>query len=131
MDSTSKSIIPGKTVFSIKREGTKKVRIVGCGNFQEDSGLAVFTVNVDVITVRVVMLISSLLGWFVTGVDVKTAFLHASPDGQEDIYVRPPPCPVGVSLRRVPCGGSRRVFMGFVQLRDSGVSQGILFSLRW
>ena len=62
----SENIIPGKNVFSIKREGTKKVRIVGCGSFQEDNGLAVFTVNVNVITVSVVMLISSLLGWYVT-----------------------------------------------------------------
>ena len=78
------------------------------------------------------MLISSLLGWFVTGVDVKTAFLHASLDGQDDIYVRLPPLlSRWVSLRRVPCGGSRRLFVGFVQLRDSGVSQGMLFSLRW
>ena len=52
----------------------KKVRIVGCGNSQEDNGLAVFTLNVNVITVRVVMLNSSLLGWFVTGVDVKNCF---------------------------------------------------------
>ena len=34
----SENIIPGKSVFTIKREGTKKVRIVGCGNFQEDTG---------------------------------------------------------------------------------------------
>ena len=33
----SENIIPGKSVFTIKREGTKKVRIVGCGNFQEDT----------------------------------------------------------------------------------------------
>ena len=38
----SENIIPGKSVFTIKREGTKKVRIVGCGNFQEDTGIAVF-----------------------------------------------------------------------------------------
>ena len=50
-------IIPGKSVFTIKREGTKKVRIVGCGNFQEDIGIAVFTVNVNVITVRVVWMV--------------------------------------------------------------------------
>ena len=62
----SENIIPGKNVFSIKREGTKKVRIVGCGSFQEDKRLAVFTVNLNVITVSVVMLISSLLGWYVT-----------------------------------------------------------------
>ena len=37
------------------------------------------------------MLISSLHGWFVTGVGVKSAFLHASLDGQDDIYVRLPP----------------------------------------
>ena len=86
----SEGIIPGKSVFSIG-EGAKKVRIVGCGNFQEVNGLAVFTVNVNVRTVRAVLLISSLLGWYVTEVDVKTAFLHASLDGQEVIFVRPPP----------------------------------------
>ena len=39
----SENIIPGKSVFTIKREGTKQVRIVGCGNVQEDTGFAVFT----------------------------------------------------------------------------------------
>ena len=34
-------IIPGKSDFTIKRESTKKVRVVGCGIFQEDTGLAV------------------------------------------------------------------------------------------
>ena len=30
----SDKIIPGKSVFTIKREGTKKVRIIGCGIFK-------------------------------------------------------------------------------------------------
>ena len=50
-----------------------------------------FTVNVNVITVRLVMLIARMFWWFPTGRDVKTAFLHASLDGQEEVYVRPPP----------------------------------------
>ena len=41
-------IIPGKSLLTIKRDGTKKVRVVGCGNFQEDTGVAVFTVCVNV-----------------------------------------------------------------------------------
>ena len=87
----SHKIIPGKSFFTIKREGTKMVRVVGCGKFQEDTGLAVFTINVNVITVRVVMFIAGMFGWFLTGIDVKTAFLHAPLDGQEEVYVRPPP----------------------------------------
>ena len=67
---TSENIIPGKSVFTTKREGTKQVRIVGCGHFQEDTGIAVFTVNVNVIFVRVVMLIAGMFGWFLTGKDV-------------------------------------------------------------
>ena len=79
-----------KTFFPSSVKAQKRFGLLGAEFFQEDNGLAVFTVNVNVITVRVVKLISSLLGWYVTGVDVKTAFLHATLDGQEDIYVRPP-----------------------------------------
>ena len=70
----SDKIIPGNSVFTIKREGTKKVRVDGGGHFQEYNGLAVFTVNVNVITVRVVMLIAGMLGRFLTRIYVKTAF---------------------------------------------------------
>ena len=87
----SDKIIPGNSVFTIKCEGTKKVRVDGGGNFQEYNGLAVFTVNVNVITVRVVMLIAGVLGRFSTRIYVNTACLHASLDGQEEVYVRPPP----------------------------------------
>ena len=59
----SDKIIPGKSVLTIKIEGTKKVRVVGFGNFQQNTGLAVFTVKVNVITVRVVMLNAGTLGW--------------------------------------------------------------------
>ena len=58
----SEQIIPGKSVFTIKHKVTKKVRVVGCGNFLEDAGLAVLTENVNVVTVRVVMLIASIFG---------------------------------------------------------------------
>ena len=37
------------------------------------------------------MLIAGMLGWFLTRRDVKTAFLRACLDGQEEVYVRPPP----------------------------------------
>ena len=87
----SHKIIPGKSVFTIKREGTRKVRDAGCGNDQEDTGLAVFSVNVNIITVRVVMLIAGMFGWFLTGTDVKTVLLLAALDGQEEVHVRPPP----------------------------------------
>ena len=52
-----------------------------CGNVQEDTGLAVFSANVNVTTVRVVTLIEGMFGYF----------LHASLDDQEKVYVRPPP----------------------------------------
>ena len=77
--------------MTIKREGTKKVRVVGSGNVQEDIGLAVYTTNVNVITVRVVMLIAGVFGWFWTHIDLKNARLHASLEAQEEVYVRPPP----------------------------------------
>ena len=50
-----------------------------------------FTVNVNVITVRVVLLLTGMFDWFLTGIDMKTACLHASLGGQEEVFVRPPP----------------------------------------
>ena len=46
--------------FTIKREGINKVRVVGCGFFKETTGLAVFTVSVNVITVRIVQFVAGM-----------------------------------------------------------------------
>ena len=64
--------------------------------FRRTLVLQPFTINANVITVRVVLLIAGMFAWFLTGIDVKTfdvktAFLHASLDAQEKVYVRPPP----------------------------------------
>ena len=86
----SKSIIPGESVFTIRSESTKKDQIVGGGNFQDDAGMAVSIVNVTVMTVRVLMLIAGVVGWFVIGVYGRIVLLNASLDSQEDDCVRPP-----------------------------------------
>ena len=61
----SKNIIPGKSVFTIRSESTKKDQLLGGGNFQDDAGMAVSIVNVTVMTVRVLMLIACVAGLFV------------------------------------------------------------------
>ena len=128
----SENIIPGKSVFTIKREGIKKVRIVGCGNFQKDTGIAVFTVNVNVITVRVVMLIAGNVWMVLDRNRCKNCLFctHLWTDRRIFTYLHL--CCVGrVSLKRVLCGGSRKLFKDFVQLRGSGVSQEMLFAAFW
>ena len=52
--------------------------------------MAVSIVNVTVMTVRVLMLIASVVGLFAIGVYEQTAPLHASLYGQEEDCVRPP-----------------------------------------
>ena len=80
----SQSIIPGESVFTIRSKSKKKDQNVGSRNFQDDTGMAVSTVNVTVMTVRVLMLIASVVEWFVIGVYGQTVLLHASLDSQED-----------------------------------------------
>ena len=69
------------------------------------------TVNVNAITVRVVMLIAGLFARSLTRTDAGTAFLHTSLDGEEEVYVRPPPLLClwcftgkGLCLKKALCG---------------------------
>ena len=55
-----------KTFSPSSVKAQKRFGLLGAEVFKRTRGLAVFTVNVNVITVSVVMLISSLLGWYVT-----------------------------------------------------------------
>ena len=78
------------------------------------------------------MLIAGMFGRFLTRIYVKTAFLHASLDGQEEGYVRPPPLLWRWGFAEKGFfGDSRRLSKGFVQLKDSGISRETLSLLHW
>ena len=90
-------VIPSKVVFTRKpgpRGGKPKVRWVVCGNFEarkpEEEN---FSSGADATTFRLMIHLAAQHQWEGTTVDVKTAFLNADWDGEEEttILIKPPP----------------------------------------
>ena len=74
------------------------------------------------------MLTAGMYGWYMTRIDLNSAFLHASLGSQEEIYVIPPHLERWGFTER--CVGVEKG-MDSVQLQDSGVHQKTLLSLHW
>ncbi|KAJ2932734.1 hypothetical protein H1R20_g4383, partial [Candolleomyces eurysporus] len=82
--------IKGRWVFDIKSDGRKRARYVAKG-FSQIEGIdfeALFSPVVRYESVRFVFALAAIYGWYMTAVDVKTAFLYGKLD--EEIYMEQP-----------------------------------------
>ncbi|KAJ2929121.1 hypothetical protein H1R20_g7970, partial [Candolleomyces eurysporus] len=82
--------IKGRWVFDIKSNGRKRARYVAKG-FSQIEGIdfkALFSPVVRYESVRFVFALAAIYGWYMTAVDVKTAFLYGKLD--EEIYMEQP-----------------------------------------
>jgi Reverse transcriptase (RNA-dependent DNA polymerase) len=85
-----RKIIGCQWVFDIKSDGQKKARLVAQG-FTQVEGLdynELFSPVVRFESVRVIFALAALNGWYMTGVDVRMAYLYSKLD--EEIYMRQP-----------------------------------------
>ena len=82
--------IKNRWVFSVKSDGRKRARLVAKG-FSQVEGIdfdEIFSPVVRYETVRLMFALASLEGMYMTGLDVKTAFLYGKLD--EEIYMDQP-----------------------------------------
>ena len=82
--------IKNRWVFDIKSDGRKRARLVAKG-FEEIDGIdynEIFSPVVRFESVRTMLAIAALENWYVTAVDVKSAFLYGKLD--EEIYMEQP-----------------------------------------
>jgi hypothetical protein len=82
--------IKGRWVFDVKSDGRKRARYVAKG-FSQIEGIdyeALFSPVVRYESVRFIFALAAILGWYMTAVDVKTAFLYGKLD--EEIYMEQP-----------------------------------------
>jgi hypothetical protein len=76
-----RKVIKNRWVFDVKGDGRKRARLVAKG-FSQEEGLdydQIFSPVVRFETVRL-MLAMAALGWTISGVDVRTAFLYGELD---------------------------------------------------
>ena len=77
-------------VFDVKSDSRKKARLVAQG-FSQVEGIdfnKLFSPVVRFESIRLVFALAALHGWYMTGVDVHTAYLNGKLD--EEIYMRQP-----------------------------------------
>ena len=85
-----RKIIKNCWVFDIKSDGQKKARFVAKG-FSQVEGIdynQLFSPVVRFETVRLMLTLASLEGWYITALDVRNAFLYGKLD--EEIYMEQP-----------------------------------------
>ena len=90
--------LPSKMVWTLKpdpnapRVGKRKARWVICGNYEEDADQNNYSGGADATAFRVMLKKAAIMGWSGSTLDVKTAFLNAELDEEEEGYVviRPP-----------------------------------------
>src|SRR6202789_1375405 len=85
-----RKVIKNRWVFDVKTDGQKKARLVAKG-FSQVEGLdydAVFSPVVRFETVRLILAMAALEGWYMTGLDVRNAYLYGELD--EEIYMEQP-----------------------------------------
>ena len=85
-----RKIIKNRWVFDQKSDGRKKARLVAKG-FSQVEGIdftEIFSPVVRFETVRLMLALSALEQWYITGLDVKSAFLYG--ELEEELYMEQP-----------------------------------------
>ena len=85
-----RKVIKNRWVFDVKSDGHKKARLVAKG-FSQVKGLdfdQVFSPVVRFETVRLMLALTALEDWYITGLDVRSAYLYGKLD--EEIYMEQP-----------------------------------------
>ena len=85
-----RKVIKNRWVFDVKSDGRKKARLVAKG-FSQVEGVdydQIFSPVVRFETVRLLLALSALEDWYITGLDVRNAYLYGKLD--EEIYMEQP-----------------------------------------
>lgn len=85
-----RKVIKNRWVFDVKSDGRKKARLVARG-FSQVEGIdfdQIFSPVVRFETVRFMLALSALENWYLTGLDVRNAYLYG--DLEEEIYMEQP-----------------------------------------
>ena len=95
-----KAVLTLKPIPGVKTK-KKKARVCICGNFQKKKeGESYYTANVDITSIRLVLIIAAQRNYGASSLDIDTAFLNAflSQAEEELIYVKPPTLLVAFQL---------------------------------
>ena len=87
---SGRKTIKNRWVFDLKSDGRKRARLVAKG-FTQVEGIdytEIFSPVVRFESVRIMLALAALENWFITAIDVKTAFLYGKLD--EEIYMEQP-----------------------------------------
>ena len=82
-------IIPINSIFTIKRSGQHKARIVARGDKQDESTYGVTsTSTISIDSLKLLLIHANNHGWYLKSVDINSAFLHA--ELKDEIYITHP-----------------------------------------
>ena len=85
----SNKIIPTNTIFTVKRSGEHKARIFARGDKQDRTTYEDISTTMPGFTpLKLLLMHANNNSWYLKGVDIDCAFLHASLD--EDLYITHP-----------------------------------------
>ena len=85
-----RKVIRCRWVFDVKSDGRKKARLVALGDSQVE-GVdydVIFSPVVRFESVRLILVLAARENWYITGLDVRSAYLYGKLD--EEIYMEQP-----------------------------------------